>query len=133
MPLFGMLLAAALVGAGGGWLIKDWKDGAEVALAVAAKEKVESRNAILVAENTRCATDIEGVRRGVAVVIAQVEEREQAASAAMAQADVLVAERKKQIAAIKNLPPVPPEPEAQCAAIVQEQIDYVQRRRSGDE
>lgn len=58
-----------VIGFGGGWLIKDWRDGAEVVLAVAAKEKVESRNAILEAANTSCATDIEGVRNGVAVVI----------------------------------------------------------------
>lgn len=83
MPLFGMLLAAALVGAGGGWLIKDWKDGAEVAIAKSEKERVESRNAILVAANTSCTTDIEGVRKGVAVIVSQVEEREKAASAAM--------------------------------------------------
>ncbi|WP_176759957.1 MULTISPECIES: hypothetical protein [Nitrosospira] len=46
--------------------MKDWKDGAEVALAVAAKEKVESRNAILEAANTSCATDIKGVKKGIA-------------------------------------------------------------------
>lgn len=92
------------------------------------KRDLESPNAILVAENGRCAVDIEGVRKGVAVAVPQVEERERAALAAMTAADVLVAERKKEIAAIKNLPPVPPEPEAQCAAIVQEQINYVQSR-----
>ncbi|WP_176759958.1 MULTISPECIES: hypothetical protein [Nitrosospira] len=46
----------------------------------------------------------------------------------MAQAEVLVAQRKKEIAAIKNLPSVPPEPEAQCAAIVWEQREYVLAR-----
>lgn len=128
MPLIAIIVVSVLVGFGSGWGVKGWKDGAEVALAVSAKEKVESRNAILEAANTSCATDIEGVRKGVAVVIGQVEERERAASAAMKAADVVVAERKKEIAAIKNLPQVPPEPEAQCAAIVREQIDYVQKR-----
>ena len=105
-----------------------WKDGAEVALAVSAKEKVESRNALLESASTSCTTDIDGVKKGVAVIVSQVEERERVASAAMQAADVLVAERKKQIAAIKNLPPVPPEPEAQCAAIVGEQEEYVPAR-----
>lgn len=117
-----------VIGFGGGWLIKDWKDGAKVVLAVAAKEKVESRNAILEAANTNCPTDIEGVKKGVAVIVSQVEERERLASAAMKAADIQVAQHATKAKAIKELPPVPPEPEAQCAAIVQEQIDYVQAR-----
>lgn len=116
------------VGAGSGWAVKSWKDGAQIALVNSQKDELESRNAILETANGNCATDIEGVKKGVAVVVAQIEERERAASAAMAKADVLVAQRKKEIAAIKNLPPVPPEPEAQCVAIVQEQIGYVQKR-----
>jgi hypothetical protein len=58
---------------------------------VCAKEKVESRNAILVAVNANCATDIEGVRKGVSVVVSQVEERERASSAAMKAVDAQVA------------------------------------------
>lgn len=124
--MLGLIIGAValiLVGFGGGWGVKDWKDGAQIALVNSQKAALESRNGQLVASNDRCATDIEGVRKGVAVVVAQVEERERAASTAMKEADVLVAARKKEIAVIKNLPPVPPEPEAQCAAIVQEQIN----------
>ncbi|PTR05369.1 hypothetical protein C8R32_12333 [Nitrosospira sp. Nsp5] len=67
--MVGLIIGAVvliLVSFGGGWAVKDWKDGAEVALAVAAKEKVESRNAILEAANTSCATDIKGVKKGIA-------------------------------------------------------------------
>ena len=93
-----------MVGFGSGWLIKDWKDGADVALAVVAKEKVESRNAILEAANTNCATDIKGVKSAVGVITKSVEEREKAASASMRDAETLVAKRKATIAAIKALP-----------------------------
>ncbi|PTR05357.1 hypothetical protein C8R32_12321 [Nitrosospira sp. Nsp5] len=92
--MLGLIIGAVAlipVGFGGGCGVKGWKDGAEVALAVCAKEKVESRNAILVAANANCATDIEGVRKGVSVVVFQVEEWERAASAAMKAADVQVA------------------------------------------
>lgn len=92
-PTIQIIIAAviAVVSFGSGWGVKGWKDGAEVSLAVSAKEKVESRNAILEAANANCATDIEGVRKGVAVVVAQVEERERVASAVTKAADVQVA------------------------------------------
>ena len=45
------------------------RDDAEVAIAKPEKEKVESRNAILEAANTSCATDIEDVKKGVAVIV----------------------------------------------------------------
>ena len=92
--MLGLIIGAVAlipVGFSGGWGVKGWKDGVEVALAVCAKEKVESRNAILVAANANCVTDIEGVRKGVSVVVFQVEEWERAASAAMKAADVQVA------------------------------------------
>jgi hypothetical protein len=123
-------LVIALVGFGGGWGVKGWKDGATVAQANSDKEKVESKNAILVTANGNCATDIEGVKKGVAVVVAQVEEREKAASAAMKAADVKIAQRK--VKPTKELPTIPPTPDAQCAAIEQEQKDYVQGRKNGN-
>ena len=50
----------ALIGFGGGWGVKGWKDGTEIALAGSAKERVESRNSSLQSANANCATDIEG-------------------------------------------------------------------------
>jgi hypothetical protein len=113
-------------GFGTGWGVKGWKDGAEVARAVSEKEKVESRNAILQTANSNCATDIEGVRRGMKVITDAVAEREKAASDAMKNAQALAGKHVAQIAEIKALPVV--RPDDQCSAIVQEQKEYVQNR-----
>lgn len=128
MTLAIALLIAALIGFGSGWGVKGWKDGAEVALVNSQKDALKVRNDVLVSENAQCVIDIEGVRNGVAVVTDALAEREKAASAAMKQAEVMVLQHSAKVNAIKNLPPVPPAPEAQCAAIVQEQEDYVQSR-----
>ena len=108
--------------------MKHWKDGAAIALVNSQKAALESRNSILETANGNCAIDIEGVRYGVAIVVQQVEEREKAASDTMKGSQLLVAQHSAKAAAIKNLPPVPPAPEAQCATIVQEQKDDVQSR-----
>jgi hypothetical protein len=123
------LIAAAifLAGFGGGWGVKGWKDGAEVARAVAEKEKVESRNAILQTANANCATDIEGVRQGVKVITDAVADREKAASEAMKNAQALAGKHVAQIVAIKALPVVPEA--GQCDAIIQEQKEYVAARK----
>jgi len=110
-----------VVGAGSGWAVKDWKDGAEIA-------GLESSNEAMKSANDRCATDIEGVKSAVGVITQGVEEREKAASAAMRDAETLVAKHKAAVAAIKVLPPVPAEPEAQCKAIIEEQKEYVAQR-----
>jgi|ThiBiot_500_plan_2_1041550.scaffolds.fasta_scaffold119353_1 hypothetical protein len=110
-----------VVGAGSGWAVKDWKDGAEIS-------RLESSNEALKSANDRCATDIEGVKSAVGLITKGVEEREKAASAAMRDAEVLVAKHKAAVASIKALPPVPTEPEAQCKAIIQEQREYVAQR-----
>ncbi|OJY09224.1 MAG: hypothetical protein BGO99_03285 [Nitrosospira sp. 56-18] len=110
-----------VVGAGSGWAVKDWKDGAEIA-------RLESSNEAMKSANDRCATDIEGVKSAVGVITQGVEEREKAASAAMRDAETLVAKHKAAVAAIKVLPPVPAEPEAQCKAIIEEQKEYVAQR-----
>jgi len=110
-----------VVGAGSGWAVKDWKDGAEIA-------RLESDNSTLKSVNDRCATDIEGVKSAVGVITQGVEEREKAASAAMRDAETMVAKHKAAVAAIKALPPVPQA--EQCRVIEQEQREYVQARRS---
>lgn len=122
-------LVIALVGFGGGWGVKGWKDGATIEKAESDKKAVESRNAILVTANSNCATDIEGVKKGVAAVVAHVEEREKAASDAMKAADVVVAQHKVKMATIKKLPVIAQTPEAQCGAIIREQIEYVRERK----
>jgi hypothetical protein len=110
-----------VVGAGSGWAVKDWKDGAEIA-------RLESDNSTLKTANDRCATDIEGVKSAVGVITQGVEEREKAASEAMKTAETLVAKHKAAVAAIKVLPAVPQA--EQCQVIEQEQREYVQARRS---
>jgi hypothetical protein len=120
------LIAAIIffVGAGAGWAVKDWKDGAQIA-------RLESDNSTLKAANDNCASDIEGVKSAVWVITQGVEERERAASEAMKSAETLAAQHKAAVAAIKALPPVPAEPEAQCKAIIEEQREYVASRRAG--
>lgn len=119
------LIAAIIffVGAGGGWAVKDWKDGAEIA-------RLESREAVATQANAQCAQDIAGVRQGVQVITDAVAEREKAASAAMRDAETVVAKHKTVVAGIKALPPVPAEPEAQCKAIIEEQKAYVAARHA---
>jgi hypothetical protein len=129
LALVGALLAAVLLGFGGGWGVKGWKDGATVEIAKSEQRQVEDKNAILVTANSGCATDIEGVKKGVAVVVAHVEEREKAASDAMKEADVVVAQHRVKVATIKKLPTIAQTPAAQCGAIIREQIDYVRERK----
>jgi hypothetical protein len=132
MALIAIILASLIVGFGGGWGVKGWEDGTEIALAVSAKERVESRNSILESANRNCATDIEGVKSAVGVITKGVEEREKAASEAMKNAQALAGKHVAHIAAIKALPPVPAATDAQCDAIIQEQKDYVQNRHSNN-
>lgn len=129
MTLIASILASLIVGFGGGWGVKGWKDGAEIALAVQAKERVESRNAILQTANSNCATDIEGVKSAVGVITKGVEDREKAASEAMKNAQALAGKHVAQAVIIKALPIVPEA--GQCDAIIQEQKEYVQNRHSG--
>lgn len=129
--ILGIAIAVAVViGFGGGWGVKGWKDGAEIALAVAAKEKVESRNAILDAANTSCATDIQGVREGVKLITDAVGEREKAASAAMRQAQIAAAKHTQAVREIHNAPAIPVA--QQCQAIEREQIEYVKNRKANE-
>lgn len=134
MPVIAIYAIVAAVifsaGFGTGWGVKGWKDGAEVAHAVSEKEKVESHNAILQTANANCATDIAGVRQGVKVITDAVAEREKAASDAMKNAEVTISRHKTVAAATKSLSPVSPEPDAQCAAIIREQKEYVQNRHN---
>jgi hypothetical protein len=132
MPIFALIaiiLGSLAVGFGGGWGVKGWKDGATVAEVKSQKAAVESRNVELQSANSNCATDIEGVKKGVAVVVAHVEEREKAASDAMKAADLTIAQHKVKAATIKKLPTIAQSPAAQCAAIIREQVDYVRERK----
>jgi hypothetical protein len=128
MPLFAIILISFLGGFGGGWLVKDWKDGAEVAVAKSEKKEVESHNAILTTANDTCKTDIDAVQKGVVTITEAVAAREQAAVAAMATAQDL-ADRHKQAA--RQIQAAPSRPaENQCNELIQEQIDYVKSRRT---
>lgn len=132
MTLAIIILAAVLVGVGGGWGVKHWKDGAEIAQVNSEKSALESQNSILQTANSDCATDIQDVKKQVQIIVTLAEEREKAASDAMKTADLLIAQRKKQIRTTRVYQPVAPTPEAQCAAIIREQIDYVQGRRDAN-
>jgi hypothetical protein len=51
MPLALVVLVSVLVGFGGDWSVKHWKDGAEIALVNSQKAALESRNSILETAN----------------------------------------------------------------------------------
>jgi hypothetical protein len=129
MAFWAIILLTFLGGAGSGWLVKHWKDGAEIALIKSEKQTLTDRNAILENANGQCQTDIAGVRQGVKVITDAVTEREKAASEAMKNAQALAGKHVAQIAAIKALPIVPEA--GRCDAIIQEQKEYVQNRHSG--
>jgi hypothetical protein len=128
VTLIAIILASLLAGFGGGWVVKDWKDGADIALIKSEKQTLTDRNAILENANGQCQTDIAGVRQGVKVITDAAAEREKAASDAMKNAQALAGKHVAQIAAIKALPIVPEA--AQCDAIIREQREYVQNRHN---
>lgn len=130
MTLAIVILVSVLVGFGGGWGVKGWKDTAKISIIEKQKAAVDSRNSILESANSSCATDIEGVKKGMAIIVAGVEEREKAASDAMKAADLKIAQRKGRI--VQAAPAIAPAPEAQCAAIMQEQAEYVKGRKDGN-
>lgn len=117
----------ALVGFSGGWVVKDWKDGAEVAIVKSDNRSLKERNDVLAAANGQCVTDIEGVRKGVQVITDAVGEREKAASAAMLSAQALAAKHAQAAKAIKDAPIKPDEP--MCVTIEREQMEYLSTRR----
>jgi hypothetical protein len=121
-PAVAAIIAAVIFIAGfaGGWSIKDWKDGAEIA-------RLQSDNAVKSAANQRCETDIESVRTGIKQITEAVGKREEAARNAMSQAEVLAAKHSKTAVTIKAAPVIPAA--NQCEAIVKEQIEYVTARR----
>lgn len=120
MALIAIILASLLAGFGSGWMIKDWKDGAEIA-------QLTTRNSIMSAANQRCETDIEAVRASVKRITASATAREDAAAKAMSNAQVLAAKHSATAIKIQSAPIVPEE--SMCDAIVREQTEYVQSRR----
>jgi hypothetical protein len=116
---------------GAGWLIKDWKDGAEIVPVRSQKNDAEARNSILGAANQQCGTNIESVRAGIKTITDAVGKREEAARTAMSQAETLVAKHTKAAQTIKQAPPVPQD--QQFAAIEREQVEYIKTRRAESE
>ena len=74
------------VGAGSGWAVKDWKDGAQIALIESEKQSLKERNETLVVSNGQCKTDIEAVRQSVAGIEKAADDRVKAAEAEMTKA-----------------------------------------------
>lgn len=120
MALFAIIIASLLAGFGGGWMIKDWKDGAEIA-------RLNSVNSIMSAANQRCETDIETVRSSVKRITDSATAREDAAAKAMSKAEIVARRHELKAKAIQAAPIVPEE--SMCDAIVREQTEYVQSRR----
>jgi hypothetical protein len=105
----------------GGFAVSDWRSAAEI-------RGLSSDNAILGAANQRCETDINAVRSGIKTITEAVGKREEAARAAMVNAETQVATHTRAAQATKAAPPVPQD--QQCAAIEREQIEYIQKRQT---
>lgn len=101
-------------------MIKDWKDGSEIAT-------LQSRVSVASAANQQCETDIVDVRKGVAEMIDAATERAKKAEAAMLDAQAKAMKHSQTAITIKAAPIRPNESE--CEAIVREQMEYVQKRR----
>ena len=126
--MFYAILISVAIGFGGGWLVKDWKDGAQIALIKSEKQSLKERTDTLVASNNRCATDIESVRQGLAGIQKAADDRIKAAEAEMTKAQKTASWHVNRAAEIRNgLPPKPNE--TQCQAVEREQLEYVASRR----
>jgi hypothetical protein len=101
-------------------MVKDWKDGKEMA-------RLNADNSILQASNNKCATDIGDVRQALTTLQTATIEREKAAEAAMVKAKLKAEKHTRAATVITQLPPVPQD--QQCATIEREQIEYIKRRR----
>lgn len=125
------ILASLVIGVGGGWLVKDWKDGARIALIKSEKQSLKERNDTLVASNGQCETDVEAVRQSVTGIEKAAEDRAKAAEAEMTKAQKSAAWHVNRAVEIRNgLPPKPNE--TQCQAVEREQVEYVASRRAGE-
>lgn len=104
---------------GGGWMISDWRSGAQMA-------KLSSQNAVLTAANGKCATDVADVRGAMDAMTKASRELESKAAESMRQATSQVEQRTRTITKIKTLPQVALD--MQCEAMKMEQLEYVQDR-----
>jgi hypothetical protein len=126
-----LIPVAALAGFGTGWKVKDWKDKAQIALALSAQDRLQTRNAVLMSENGQCKTDIESVRKSVAGIEKAAGDRMRGAEAEMAKATKTATWHVTRAAEIRS--GVPPQPtETQCQALEREQIEYVTSRRASE-
>lgn len=114
------LVIGLAIGFGGGWTIKDWKDGSEIAA-------LQSRVSVSNAANQKCETDIADVRRGVSGMVKAAEDRAKKAETAMLDAQSKATKHTVAAKAIREAPVRQDEPT--CDAVFGEQMEYVQKRR----
>jgi hypothetical protein len=121
LALFAIILTSCLVGFGGGWMVNDWRNGEEIA-------RLESRSAVAEANNQQCETDIADVRKGVAEMINAATDRAKKAETAMLYAQSKATKHSSTAITIKAAPIR--QGESECEAVIREQKEYVQNRRS---
>lgn len=102
-------------------MANDWRNGEEIA-------RLESRSSFAESANQQCETDIADVRKGVAEMIDAATERAKKAEAAMLDAQAKAAKHSAAAITIKAAPIR--EGESECDAMIREQREYVQNRRS---
>lgn len=118
--LLAIIATSLLVGFGGGWTVKDWKDGSKI-------KHLEWRAEVSRAANVECKADIADVRQSVAGMVKAAEDRAQKAESAMLKAEDKAAKHTAAAKAIREAPVRQDEP--MCDAVFREQKEYVQARR----
>lgn len=119
MAILAIIAASLLIGFGGGWMVNDWRNGAEI-------QRLQSRDAVLAAANDQCAVDVQFAQAGVKQVTDALAAKELEADAAMKRAQLSAKKHSDLAAEIRNGPNRPGE--SQCDAIIREQREYVQSR-----
>jgi hypothetical protein len=122
-PLIAAIAIAVLAALafGGGFAVSHWRSSAEIT-------RLTGDNTLLTASNVKCVTDIQSVRSAIKAMEDVAVERERQAEEAMRNVEPVVERRKATVTRIRQLAEVPED--KQCKAIEEEQIAYVQARRT---
>jgi hypothetical protein len=119
LQLLIIIATSCVISFGSGWMLNDWRNGAEIA-------RLESRSSIAESANQQCETDIADVRKGVAEMINAATERAKKAEAAMLDAQAKAAKHVTAAKAIRDAPVR--QGESECEAVFREQKEYVAQR-----
>lgn len=121
------IAAALLVGFGGGWTVKDWKDSGDLKEARGVIATQKQSLATLDGANKRCTAGVEDVKTAVKGFIDAGTERAAAAQAAMERA--AAAAQGHEAAAKSALNRVQPAKGKECETAAAEATAYAKKRK----